>query len=87
MRAIPLSTCLLLWGVALHGQDSYSQTGHTAKHDRLTWGPAPAIFPAGAKMAVAPIAAVITLCPKQSSWKLLAQFSLSRERDVANIIA
>ena len=25
--------------------------------------------------------------PKQSPWKLLAQFSLSRERDVANIIA
>jgi len=30
---------------------------------------------------------VITLCPKQLQWKLLAQFSLSRERDVANIIA
>jgi hypothetical protein len=30
---------------------------------------------------------VVTLCSKQSPWKLLAQFSLSRERDVANIIA
>jgi hypothetical protein len=28
-----------------------------------------------------------SLCPKQSPWKLLAQFSLSRERDVANVIA
>jgi hypothetical protein len=28
----------------------------------------------------------LSLCPKQSPWKLLAQFSLSRERDVANII-
>jgi hypothetical protein len=28
-----------------------------------------------------------SLCPKQSPRKLLAQFSLSRERDVANIIA
>ena len=28
-----------------------------------------------------------SLCPKQLPWKLLAQFSLSRERDVANIIA
>ena len=52
MRAVLVSTCLLLWGAALHGQDSYSQTGHTQKHDQLTWGPAPAVFPAGAKMAV-----------------------------------
>src|SRR5439155_15120001 len=29
----------------------------------------------------------ILSAPKQSPWKLLAQFSLSRERDVANIIA
>src|SRR5881227_1036858 len=28
----------------------------------------------------------VTLCSKQSPWKLLAQFSLSRERDVANIL-
>jgi len=30
---------------------------------------------------------VVSLCPKQLPWKLVAQFSLSRERDVANIIA
>ena len=30
---------------------------------------------------------VVTLCPKQAPWKLLAQFSLSREHDVANITA
>ena len=40
-----------------------------------------------AKMASARIAASGYFCPKQSPWKLLAQFSLSRERDVANIIA
>src|SRR6266480_7127897 len=34
-----------------------------------------------------PSLAVVSLCPKQLPWKLLAQFSLSRERDVANIIA
>jgi hypothetical protein len=28
----------------------------------------------------------LRLCPKQSPWKRLAQFSLSRERNVANII-
>jgi quercetin dioxygenase-like cupin family protein len=52
MRAVSLSTFLLLWAVALHGQSSYSQTGHTQKETKLTWGPAPAVFPAGAKMAV-----------------------------------
>jgi len=40
-----------------------------------------------AKMASAPIVGEWFLCPKESPWKLLAQFLLSRERDVANIIA
>ena len=53
MRAVSLSACLLLWAVALHGQDSYSQdTTAASKPAKLTWGPAPAVFPAGAKMAV-----------------------------------
>lgn len=52
MRAVPLSVCLLLWAVALHGQDSYSQTADKATKDKLNWGPAPAVFPAGAQMAV-----------------------------------
>ena len=56
MRAVSLSACLLLWAAALHGQSSYSQTGHTQKETKpeakLTWGPAPAVFPAGAQMAV-----------------------------------
>ncbi len=37
-------------------------------------------------MASAPIAEWLFSCPKQSPW-ILTQFSLSRERDVANIIA
>jgi quercetin dioxygenase-like cupin family protein len=47
MRALPLSACLLLWAVALHGQ--YSSN---SKAPSLAWGPAPAVFPKGAKMAV-----------------------------------
>jgi quercetin dioxygenase-like cupin family protein len=47
MRALSLSACLLLWTVTLHGQ-AYS----SPKDATLTWGPAPAVFPAGAKMAV-----------------------------------
>jgi quercetin dioxygenase-like cupin family protein len=47
MRAVPLSACLLLWAVTLHGQ-----TTSNHKTDTLSWGPAPAAFPAGAKMAV-----------------------------------
>ena len=35
MRAVSLSTCLLLWAVTLHGQAK--STGTTAK---LAWGPA-----------------------------------------------
>ena len=53
MRAVPLSVCLLLWAVVLHAQNDYA-TSEPAKADsaKLTWGPAPAAFPAGAKMAV-----------------------------------
>ena len=47
MRALPMSACLLLWAVTLHGQANSTQKDAT-----LTWGPAPAVFPAGAKMAV-----------------------------------
>ena len=47
MRALPLSTCLLLWATLLHGQ-----TASAPKTPALVWGPAPAVFPAGAKMAV-----------------------------------
>jgi quercetin dioxygenase-like cupin family protein len=47
MRAFSLSAGLFLWASTLHGQ--YAST-HTAP--KLTWGPAPAVFPAGAKMAV-----------------------------------
>jgi quercetin dioxygenase-like cupin family protein len=47
MRALPLSAYLLLWAVALHGQAT-----STAKSTALSWGPAPAVFPKGAKMAV-----------------------------------
>jgi hypothetical protein len=39
------------------------------------------------KMPVRASGRLVTLCPKQLPWKLLAQFSLSRERDVANILA
>lgn len=47
MRVLPLSALLLLWAVALHGQ--YTPTN---KAPARVWGPAPAVFPAGAKMAV-----------------------------------
>lgn len=47
MRALPLSACLLSWAVTLHGQYSSNTKAPT-----LTWGPAPAVFPKGAKMAV-----------------------------------
>jgi hypothetical protein len=40
-----------------------------------------------AKPAVSRARRVVTLRAKQSPWELLAQFSLSRERDVANITA
>ena len=47
MRAVSLSACLLLWAVALHGQTTPAGTA-----GKLAWGPAPAAFPKGAKMAV-----------------------------------
>jgi hypothetical protein len=47
MRALPLSACLLLWAVTLHGQYASNSKAPT-----LAWGPAPAVFPKGAKMAV-----------------------------------
>jgi len=47
MRALPLSACLLLWAVTLHGQSA-----SISKASTLTWGPAPAVFPKGAQMAV-----------------------------------
>ena len=47
MRTFAISASLLLWAVALHGQAS-----STNKAAALTWGPAPAAFPSGAKMAV-----------------------------------
>ena len=47
MRTLALSAALLLYAATLHGQYS---TG--TKPSKLTWGPAPAAFPAGAKMAV-----------------------------------
>ena len=48
MRALPLSACLLLWAATLHAQ--YDSSSH--KETKLAWGPAPAVFPKGAKMAV-----------------------------------
>jgi quercetin dioxygenase-like cupin family protein len=52
MRAVSLSACLLLWAVTLHGQSTYGQTASSHKATKLSWGPAPPVFPAGAKMAV-----------------------------------
>jgi quercetin dioxygenase-like cupin family protein len=45
MRTLSLSVFLVLWAVALQGQTA-------SKPAALTWGPAPAAFPEGAKMAV-----------------------------------
>jgi quercetin dioxygenase-like cupin family protein len=47
MRALLLSPCLLLWAVALQAQGASAHAKST-----LTWGPAPAVFPTGAQMAV-----------------------------------
>jgi quercetin dioxygenase-like cupin family protein len=47
MRALPLSACLLVWAVTMQGQ-----TSSTHKASTLAWGPAPAVFPEGAQMAV-----------------------------------
>jgi quercetin dioxygenase-like cupin family protein len=46
MRAPLLSIGMLLCAVALHAQ------GASAHKSALSWGPAPAVFPKGAKMAV-----------------------------------
>ncbi len=46
MRALSLSLALLVWATVLHGQAASSH------HEPLVWGPAPAAFPTGAKMAV-----------------------------------
>ena len=48
MRALLLSACLLLPAVA----PLQAQAASTHKSHSLTWGPAPAVFPKGAKMAV-----------------------------------
>lgn len=48
MRALPLSACLLVWAVTLQAQ--YASNSKTTP--KLTWGPAPAVFPKGAQMAV-----------------------------------
>jgi quercetin dioxygenase-like cupin family protein len=47
MRGLSLASCLLLAAPAL-----LAQTTATAKTPALKWGPAPAVFPKGAKMAV-----------------------------------
>lgn len=46
MRVLSLSAGLLLWAATVHGQ------ANSNKDATLAWGPAPAVFPAGAKMAV-----------------------------------
>jgi quercetin dioxygenase-like cupin family protein len=48
MRAVPISACLLLVAVSLQAQAAST----THKKHTLSWGPAPAVFPQGAKMAV-----------------------------------
>ena len=48
MRAVGLSTCLLLAvAPAMHAQAAPAE-----KPAALKWGPAPAVFPPGARMAV-----------------------------------
>lgn len=47
MRALTLSLGLMVWGAALHAQAAAHASSHALK-----WGPAPAVFPKGAKMAV-----------------------------------
>jgi hypothetical protein len=47
MRALPLSACLLVWAVSLQAQYASNSEAPT-----LAWGPAPAVFPKGAQMAV-----------------------------------
>jgi quercetin dioxygenase-like cupin family protein len=47
MRTLPLSACLLLLATSLYGQGTSNHQGSAP-----VWGPAPAVFPSGAKMAV-----------------------------------
>ena len=49
MRALPLTAGLLLLAVSLQAQ--YAPASHH-ESKTLTWGPAPAVFPKGAQMAV-----------------------------------
>ena len=46
MRAIPLSVALLIWTNVMYAQAA------STPHTPLAWGPAPAVFPSGARMAV-----------------------------------
>jgi quercetin dioxygenase-like cupin family protein len=48
MRFLPIAACLLLVGGAV----AQAQGAPAAKPAALKWGPAPAVFPKGAKMAV-----------------------------------
>src|SRR5260370_5693199 len=48
MRAVPVAAVLLLVVIRLR----QAQAAPTTTAQALTWGPAPAVFPAGAKMAV-----------------------------------
>src|SRR6266513_4779345 len=48
MRALGLSACLMISLAPV----VHSQAGHAARRGGLHWGPAPAVFPKGAKMAV-----------------------------------
>ncbi len=48
MRAVPVSACLLLVVMSV----LEAQAGATTTAQALVWGPAPAAFPPGAKMAV-----------------------------------
>src|SRR5262249_41511921 len=47
MRLLPISALLFVAAAPLLAQDTT-----TAKPTALAWGPAPAVFPSGAKMAV-----------------------------------
>src|SRR5258708_36919460 len=48
MRAVPVAACLLIVVIPV----LQAQAAPTTPAQALTWGPAPAVFPAGAKMAV-----------------------------------
>lgn len=48
MRLLPMTACLLLLGASV----VHAQGGPSSQPAALKWGPAPAAFPKGAKMAV-----------------------------------